>query len=208
MIPHIFNAFVQQKATIGHFINFNNLIFYFLMIFFNGIVAYGLISRENLKKSPDNLLEIIVPLFATFNLLFWNFIQYLPKEYNILIIPESVIPFTSIFGALLSTTGTVISILAVIKLRKSFGIFVQVRSIICTGVYKYVRHPIYLGYFLSFIGYSLLQGKIYYFLITGFTMLIVLYRAMLEENKLAQHSEEYRAYMEKTPGIWPRFKFK
>ncbi len=204
IIPPILNAVAQGTASVNHLLNLNTLIFYFLMIFFNMIIVTGLISREDLKKSPDNLREIIIPLIATLNLLSFNLIRFLPAKGNLLVIPEGMIPLVSIIGALISTTGIIISILAMLKLRKSFGIFVQVHPIICTGVYKYVRHPIYLGYFLDFIGYSLLHGRLYYFLLAGLSMMVFIYRAKLEEKKLAQHSEEYRAYMKKTPSIWPK----
>ena len=206
MTMNVLSIIFQGKANIHHYFTVNNYIFNFLLIFFNLIIVSGLFSRKNIKQYPDNLREIIVPFIATFNLLSFNLVSFLPAKGNIMLIPHALVPAVSVIGTLLSTAGIAISILAIVKLRTSFGIFVQVRSIICTGVYKYVRHPIYLGYFLDFIGYSLLQGKLYYFLLTGLSMVIFVYRSKLEENKLAQHSEEYRAYMAKTPGIWPRLK--
>ncbi len=203
---HAFNAIFQKRSSVDQFLEFNTSFFLFLMIFFNALIALGLISRKNLKESPDNLQEIVIPLIATFHLLSFNVIQLLPPESNILIIPRHIIPLTSVIGALISTSGIVISMLALIQLRRSFGILVQVRSIIFTGLYKHVRHPMYLGYFLVLIGLSLSAGEFYHFLSVGISMLVFTYRAKLEENKLARYSEEYRAYMAKTPGIWPRLK--
>lgn len=203
-IQYSLNLIFQGKASGTHFLALNTLIFHFLMIFFNLIIVYGLIIRKDLKKCPDNLQEIVIPFIATFNLLFLNLLRFIPEEGNVLLFPQQIIPFCSALGAMLSTSGIVVSILALIKLKNSFGIFIQVRSIICTGIYKYVRHPIYLGYFLNYIGCSLLNGRLFSFILSGFSIFILVYRAKLEETKLAKYSEEYRAYMKKTPGILPR----
>jgi protein-S-isoprenylcysteine O-methyltransferase Ste14 len=57
------------------------------------------------------------------------------------------------FGITLMTVGLAISISAKASLRRSFGLVAANRGIKRGGPYKWVRHPMYLGYLLTHIGF-------------------------------------------------------
>ena len=63
----------------------------------------------------------------------------------------------AIAGAVLLLAGLVISLGAKFSLRRSFGIVAANRGVKRTGLYAAVRHPMYLGYFLTYGGTLLLN---------------------------------------------------
>ena len=81
------------------------------------------------------------------------------------------------------------------------------QHVIDTGVYGFVRHPMYLGASLVFIGGALLLGSISGLLL-GLAMLgLLVVRIFGEEKLLARDLEGYRAYREKVryrliPHVW------
>jgi protein-S-isoprenylcysteine O-methyltransferase Ste14 len=81
------------------------------------------------------------------------------------------------------------------------------QRVISTGVYGFVRHPMYLGGILLFLGTPMLLGSIYGFLI-GMAMLFLLAgRIIGEEKMLVDELEGYEDYKKKVryrllPYIW------
>lgn len=89
-----------------------------------------------------------------------------------------------------------------VRIQKDRG-----QKVISTGVYGFVRHPMYLGGILFFIGAPMLLGSIYGILlgILGFIMVIV--RIFGEEKVLVEELEGYDVYKKKVryrliPRIW------
>lgn len=81
------------------------------------------------------------------------------------------------------------------------------QKVVTTGVYGFVRHPMYLGAVLLFVGTPLLLGSVYG-LIVGFLMILLLAaRIVGEEKMLAKELEGYEEYKKKVryrliPYIW------
>lgn len=81
------------------------------------------------------------------------------------------------------------------------------QHVISGGVYGFVRHPMYLGAVLMFLGAPLLLGSIYGSIIGLFLSLLLCVRALGEEKMLAEELEGYVDYMKKVkyrliPRIW------
>jgi protein-S-isoprenylcysteine O-methyltransferase Ste14 len=80
-------------------------------------------------------------------------------------------------------------------------------TVVETGPYAWVRHPMYAAIGLTTLGVSLMMGS-YAGLAVGLIMTVMLsVRAVLEERTLAGELEGYEAYMTKVryrliPGIW------
>jgi len=79
--------------------------------------------------------------------------------------------------------------------------------VIDTGVYGFVRHPMYLGAGLTFIGGALLLGSISGLLIGLATVALMVVRIFGEEKLLTRDLEGYQAYREKVryrliPHLW------
>lgn len=80
-------------------------------------------------------------------------------------------------------------------------------TVVSTGPYRHVRHPMYSGFILFAIGTSLLLGSWYGFLLGLVLVGIVAVRAVLEERTLRKELRGYDAYMAQVrnrliPGVW------
>jgi protein-S-isoprenylcysteine O-methyltransferase Ste14 len=81
------------------------------------------------------------------------------------------------------------------------------RQVVSTGVYGIVRHPMYLGASLMFVGGPLLLSS-GWGLLAGFALVLLLVLPIPgEENLLARHLEGYEAYRRKVryrlvPRVW------
>jgi protein-S-isoprenylcysteine O-methyltransferase Ste14 len=81
------------------------------------------------------------------------------------------------------------------------------QKVISTGVYGFVRHPMYLGALLLFLGTPILLGSVYGLLIGIFLCLLVFYRILGEEKMLLEELKGYDDYKKKVkyrviPYIW------
>ena len=56
----------------------------------------------------------------------------------------------------LMTIGLIIMVIGLASLGRSFGIMPRARGLVQSGLYRWVRHPIYLGEFLVFAGIMIL----------------------------------------------------
>jgi protein-S-isoprenylcysteine O-methyltransferase Ste14 len=80
-------------------------------------------------------------------------------------------------------------------------------KVVSTGVYGFVRHPMYLGAALLFLGTPLLLGSVFG-LIVGFLMILLLAaRIVGEEKMLVSELEGYSEYRKKVryrllPHVW------
>lgn len=83
----------------------------------------------------------------------------------------------------------------------------RLQRVVSTGVYGFVRHPMYLGAILMFIGAPLLLGS-YYGLFAGLALTILLMARIIgEEIMLVQKLEGYREYTQSVryrliPFLW------
>ncbi len=81
------------------------------------------------------------------------------------------------------------------------------QHVISTGVYGFVRHPLYLGCLMMMVGAPLLLGSIYSLVITLIGLVMIMARIIGEEKMLAEELEGYDEYREKVhyrliPLIW------
>jgi protein-S-isoprenylcysteine O-methyltransferase Ste14 len=109
-------------------------------------------------------------------------------------------------GLVLVTIAAFLSLASLLSLGRSFGIRPARRALVTKGPYHLVRHPMYLAYFLSDVGYILQEwnyGTVL-LVLAGWTSLF--YRIHAEERVLSQDagwptyvaSVPYRLL----PGLW------
>lgn len=81
------------------------------------------------------------------------------------------------------------------------------QTVVSTGPYHYVRHPMYAGFLLFALGTPLLLGS-WYGLLFGLALVIVVARrAVMEEHTLRAELQGYVDYMKQVkyrliPGVW------
>jgi len=81
------------------------------------------------------------------------------------------------------------------------------QKVVSTGVYGFVRHPMYLGGILLFLGAPLLLGSVYGLIVGIFLSILFLIRITGEEKMLVEELDGYVDYKKKVkyrliPYIW------
>jgi protein-S-isoprenylcysteine O-methyltransferase Ste14 len=81
------------------------------------------------------------------------------------------------------------------------------QTVVSTGPYHYVRHPMYAAALLFFLGTTLLLGSWYGLLLALLLVFLVAGRAVLEERTLRKELQGYDAYMTQVkyrliPCVW------
>ncbi len=93
------------------------------------------------------------------------------------------------FGAFLMVAGLA-------SLNRSFGIVAANREIKTRGLYRVVRHPIYMSYVFLYTGYLFANWSPTNLAIFA-TLLAAIALRVIEEEKLLSQDPEYRAYMDR-----------
>ena len=107
--------------------------------------------------------------------------------------PEAwgVLPWASF----LIVVGTIIQVLGVISLNRSFALVAAKRVIKTAWMYRVVRHPIYASYCLTFTGYVLVNTSQANVIIYAVTIGFLIARIFREEAHLSL-DPLYREYMQ------------
>ncbi len=80
-------------------------------------------------------------------------------------------------------------------------------QVVTTGPYRFVRHPMYAGTIVTFIGTPLLLGSWWALVPNGVVILLLIVRTGLEDRTLQAELPGYKEYTQKTryrllPGVW------
>jgi protein-S-isoprenylcysteine O-methyltransferase Ste14 len=103
----------------------------------------------------------------------------------------------------LLTVGLIIMVIGLASLGRSFGIMPRARGLVMHGLYRWVRHPIYLGEFLAFGGIYALTISWYSTAVFAAFIVLQLRRMVMEERTLAGAYPEYDAYAARTSRLLP-----
>ena len=94
-------------------------------------------------------------------------------------------------------------------LAENFSTVLRIRqghTLITTGPYRYLRHPMYSVFVIMTIGFGLLTANL---MLAGFLLgavaVVMIFRTPLEEKMLVDHfGDHYRAYMQRTGRYLPK----
>jgi protein-S-isoprenylcysteine O-methyltransferase Ste14 len=80
-------------------------------------------------------------------------------------------------------------------------------SLVTSGPYRWVRHPLYSVGFVAFIGFSLLAANWFIFAMLLLALVVLMKRTPIEERRLIERfGDAYRDYMQRTGRYLPRWK--
>ncbi len=105
---------------------------------------------------------------------------------------------------LLITSGLAFSVYSLAYLGRSFGVVPHARKLVRSGPYRWVRHPLYVGEFISFAGAVLAVLNLYTALVFVFFVMVQAYRANQEERVLRGAFPEYESYVAQAGRFTPR----
>ena len=152
-----------------------------LWLLSEGLVILLLVFRRESRRLSQQPWDWIVALGG-------SFIVLLVRPVTTSIAPESM-------GVALQLAGTAFEIYAKVFLGRSFGIVAADRGIVVGGPYRIVRHPIYLGYFVTHLGFLMTNWSP-----RNIALYIVIYffqiSRILSEERILGEDESYRSYRE------------
>jgi len=156
-------------------------------------------SGNSHDKSSLKILWITISLSIASGVFLANTGPLIITENYIVIYYSSVV---------LILTGLTIRWIAIFKLRNSFTVDVTVaenQKVIHSGIYKYIRHPSYLGSLLSFAGLSIIFDHwISLFIIFIPVLFAFLYRINIEEKVMrTAFKDEYTNYIKNSWKLVP-----
>jgi protein-S-isoprenylcysteine O-methyltransferase Ste14 len=178
-----------------------------LLVAFNTFIGIGLLRNSEPKEYPERYSEIFYPMAGTFLAMIINFREFAAPILTRNLAPEGWHEGLAAAAIAVSVLGYAMSTWGIASLGKSFGALVAVRKVVIRGPYKLVRHPIYCGYLLETTGLILASFSLFSVIWAVLSVGIQIYRAILEERRLANASPEYREYQRKVGFILPRLSF-
>ncbi len=201
---------VKFKNYPGYFNGWNK----FWMIHFltwtieTGILLGYLLSyltREKAVSVARGIMETVFPVFIAglpvlISFASYNFDDHIPQNSSMHLPVYFTIASLMLFGNLINLMG-------LLSLRRAFTIMSEARALITTGLYKYIRHPLYLGHFILFFCSTLFRFHWYTILMYLIFFFGQWYRAKIEEQKLETAFANYSKYKLKTGMFLPKIKF-
>ena len=115
-------------------------------------------------------------------------------------------PASSSVGLVAIGFGGFLAVRGVRDLRASLSPFprpVAGATLVQSGIYGLIRHPIYSGLMLAAVGWSLVTGSIPALAATGLLFLLLVGKAHREEAWLVAAHPDYRAYQQRTKRFLP-----
>lgn len=123
---------------------------------------------------------------------------------------EQFVPHTTIvysIGLGLAVAGAALAIYSRLMLGRNWSATVQLKrdhELITSGPYRVVRHPIYSGFLLLFLGNAVMVGDWRGLLAVVIVLASFWRKFRLEESWLARHfGEPYRLYQARTKALIP-----
>ena len=110
----------------------------------------------------------------------------------------------SLVSDVVALCSLVVIVWARLSLGRNIGFVPAQREIVTGGAYRYVRHPIYTGLFLGFLGIALRAYSPRNVLILGLGTTWFLIKSIVEENFL-RADPQYAAYLQTVRARWIPF---
>ena len=174
-------------------------VFFIVLVVPAIILAYKNKSKYKLPRKEDLLFEIpgLVILLALVYVSFQNIEDITftgPTPYMVL-------------GAVMFIVSLIIRISAHMTIGSNYSWALEIReghTLVKNGLYRYVRHPIYLGTILGAMSIPVFTASLMGFLIGLLTFPLFVYRIIIEEKMLIEEfGDEYLEYIEETWRLVP-----
>jgi protein-S-isoprenylcysteine O-methyltransferase Ste14 len=110
-------------------------------------------------------------------------------------------------GATMVAAGFAIRIVAITTLKKNFSGALRIReghTLVTSGIYRYVRHPAYLGAIILFAGIPVMFSSPLGLLVMLLLVPYLLHRIRLEESMMIERfGKEYEDYIRSSKKLLP-----
>lgn len=180
--------------------------FLFLAIF----IDFALYSRtEQVQKEKKSIVET-----GTMTLFFLVFYGILQSRVGVIPIQVRFIKeLLMILGTVMIIVGCIVNINGRLNLGRNWANQIKIykeHTLVQTGMYKVVRHPLYASIILMFYGACLVYRNIISFVAVSIVFIpFMCHRARQEENLLISRFPEYHEYRQSTGMFFPKiFKYR
>ena len=153
-------------------------------------------SKFNLKAFLKVSNEIIIVIFQ-FLIISLHFIK-LGSFHNIEIIKGNLI--FNFFGFMIILIASIIMILALKDLGSNLSPFprpIANGKLITSGIYRFIRHPMYYSLIFISLGVFIIKLSFYYLFLTISLTLVIKFKIILEEQYLNKKFKNYLFYKDK-----------
>jgi protein-S-isoprenylcysteine O-methyltransferase Ste14 len=183
-----------------------------LKITWYAVMAYWIISGIRAKKAKSKepfrirFVLYILPLIIAILLLGPG------KWFGHTFLRENFVPHNNLVGIIglsVSVLGAIIACWSRYMLGKNWSLSVQKKEnheLVQNGIYKIIRHPIYTGILLLFIGNTLIVGD-YRGILAVMIVFVSFWFKLVKEEKLLLDlfGNQYTAYKNRTKALIPFF---
>ncbi|MGA1868057.1 MAG: methyltransferase family protein [bacterium] len=187
---------IERGGRKKTFLLYLDLINSTLALLFMLMTVLAYIIRSKAIQRAQGFWERLFPLLVvgchltgTYFLVQYTKFNYVPQVY--------------ITGLIISILGVVIDVIAMWQIRKSFSIMVEVRELVTSGIYRYIRHPLYFGEIIHVGGIALLFNNMWAYAFFFLVCIVQTARAILEEKKLMLNNNNYTTYKKKAGFFLP-----
>ena len=173
------------------------------------MAKHGFLKRHRIVRNAirEDVLSFALPAAfvccAGGVVIVWDLVRQLVRQQGSLVI----LSVQSIVGLALVVIGLTITLVAAGTLRRFYSSTLVVREdhqLITHGVYRFTRHPIYLGAIMVLIGMPVCVSSLYGLLTMSALIPLVLNRIRIEERMLTdEFGDAYRTYQEATSKLIP-----
>ena len=148
------------------------------------------IQLKNFFKAAYDLMLV----FLQFFIISLHFVQweFLPQKQ---IIQAS--PFSYFLGILIILIAFIVMLVSIKDLGKNLSPFprpIKNSNLVTTGIYRFIRHPMYYSLIFISIGFFIIKLSIYYLVLTISLALIIKFKIALEEKYLMNIFKNYKLY--------------
>jgi len=165
----------------------------FASVLFLGMICVVTITRLPPLRSAESMEGYMTAMAGTF--LLAVVAVYLP--------PVEMSIATRSIGLALTIIGLLASVYVLFFLGRAFSIMPEARTLVASGPYSIVRHPLYLTEEIAMIGLIIMNLSIWSVSLGVVHWLIQLRRMVNEERVLRATFPDYDSYAQAVPRIMP-----
>jgi protein-S-isoprenylcysteine O-methyltransferase Ste14 len=154
----------------------------FCIAIFYMLLALMIMTRSSAKAQADGLLPRIAAFVGT----------YLPWTITFFGKTDQALP--NLLSTACVLTGMIMMLFTIRHLGRSFSLVPQARSVVQTGPYRWIKHPLYLAEEIAILGVALQYLTPVTVIVLGLHIGVQVCRILYEEDLLRRNCPEYSRY--------------